>query len=44
MNDTSNSIIENLPKSKQNFLTNKRLDSIFKTFQNCEQKWLKNDI
>lgn len=44
MNERSISIIENLPKSKQQFLTSKLLDNIYQIFHSCEEKWLKNEI
>jgi len=44
MNERSVSIVENLPKSKQQFLTSTLLDNIYQTFHKCEEKWLKDEI
>ena len=44
MNHNSNSIIENLPKSKQRFLSKELLNDVYKIFHQCEQTWLKNDL
>ena len=44
MNEKSMSVIENLPKSQQPFLTPKLLDTIYQSFYQCQEKWLKDDI
>ena len=44
MNEKSITIIENLPKSQQPFLSHRLLDTIYKTFYRCQEKWLKNEV
>jgi len=38
------SIIENLPKSQQPFLTSNLLDTIYQSFYQCQEKWLKDEV